>query len=94
MPLGAPVVGLFRSAAQDAIELPWSAMASKSGKPAVWIVDPASSSVSLRQVEVSGYETGRFAVRAGVSPGEIVVADGAKFLRSGQAVTYDNGAAK
>lgn len=94
MPLGAPVVGLFRSAARDAIELPWSAMTSKSGKPAVWIIDPASSSVSLRQIDVSDYETGRFAVRAGVSPGEIVVADGAKFLRPGQTVTYEKGVAK
>ncbi|AYG68496.1 MULTISPECIES: efflux RND transporter periplasmic adaptor subunit [unclassified Rhizobium] len=94
MQLGAPVVGLFRSTARDAIELPWSAMASKSGKPAVWIIDPASSNVSLRQIDVSGYETGRFAVRTGVSPGEIVVVDGTKFLRSGQAVTYDKGAAK
>ncbi|AYG63861.1 efflux RND transporter periplasmic adaptor subunit [Rhizobium jaguaris] len=94
MQLGAPVVGLFRSVARDAIELPWSAMTSKSGQPAVWIIDPTSSSVSLRQIDVSGYETGRFAVRAGVSPGEIVVVDGAKFLRPGQAVTYDKGAAK
>jgi multidrug efflux pump subunit AcrA (membrane-fusion protein) len=69
-------------------------MASKSGKPAVWVVDPSSSSVSLRQIDVSGYETGRFAVRTGVSPGEIVVADGAKFLRPGQTVAYDKGAAK
>ncbi len=94
MQLGAPVVGLFRSVARDAIELPWSAMTSKSGKPAVWIIDPTSSSVSLHQIDVSGYETGRFAVRAGVSPGEIVVVDGAKFLRPGQVVTYDKGAVK
>lgn len=94
MPLGAPVVGLFRSTARDAIELPWSAMASKSGKPAVWIVDPSSSNVSLRLVDVSSYETGRFAVRAGVSPGEIVVANGAIFLRPGQTVTYNKGAEK
>lgn len=94
MQLGAPVIGLFRSTARDAIELPWSAMASKSGKPAVWVVDPTSLSVSLRQIDVSNYETGRFAVRAGVSPGEIVVADGSKFLQPGQTVTYDKGATK
>jgi len=94
MPLGAPVVGSFRSVPQDTIELPWSAMASKGGEPAVWIVDPSSSSVSIRSVDVSNYETGRFAVRSGVSPGEIVVADGTKFLRPGEVVTYDKGGAQ
>ncbi|MBB3461258.1 efflux RND transporter periplasmic adaptor subunit [Rhizobium sp. BK377] len=94
MQLGAPVVGTFRSKAQNAIELPWSAMASKGGQPAVWIVDPASSSVSLRPVDVSDYETGRFAVRAGVSQGDIVVVDGTKFLRPGEVVAYGKGAAE
>ncbi|TCU38882.1 efflux RND transporter periplasmic adaptor subunit [Rhizobium azibense] len=94
MPLGAPVVGTFRSIPQDAIELPWSAMASKGGQPAVWVVDPSSFSVSIRPVEVSGYGTGRFAVRAGVSPGEIVVSDGTKFLRPNEIVSYDKEAAK
>ena len=94
MQLGAPVVGSFRSTAQDAIELPWSAMASKSGQPAVWIIDPASSSVSLHPIDVSDYETGRFAVRAGVSSGDIVVVDGTKFLRPGEVVTYDKEAAE
>lgn len=94
MQLGAPVVGSFRSVAQDAIELPWSAMASKSGQPAVWIVDPASSSVSLHPIDVSDYETGCFAVRAGVSPGDIVVVDGTKFLRPGEVVAYSKGAAE
>jgi len=94
MQLGAPVVGSFRSIAEDAIELPWSAMASKGGQPAVWIIDPSSSSVSIRPIDVSAYETGRFAVRAGVSPGDIVVVDGTKFLRSGEVVSYDKGAAK
>ena len=94
MQLGAPVVGTSRSKAQNAIELPWPAMASKGGQPAVWIVDPASSSVSLRPVDVSDYETGRFAVRAGVSQGDIVVVDGTKFLRPGEVVAYGKGAAE
>ncbi|AJD39454.1 efflux RND transporter periplasmic adaptor subunit [Rhizobium sp. SEMIA 4085] len=94
MSLGAPVVGSFRSITQDTIELPWSAMASKGGQPAVWVVDPSSSSVSIRPVDVSSYGTGRFAVRTGVSPGEIVVSDGTKFLRPNEVVSYDKEAAK
>lgn len=94
MQLGVPVVGTFRSAPQQAIELPWSAMASKAGSPAVWIVDPSSSKVSIRPVEVASYGTGKFSVRTGVSPGDIIVAQGTKFLRPGQLVSYDNGAAQ
>ncbi|WP_431323285.1 efflux RND transporter periplasmic adaptor subunit [Rhizobium sp. YTU87027] len=94
MQLGAPIVGSFRSVAENAIELPWSAMASKSGQPAVWIVDPTSSSVSMRPIDVSSYETGGFQVRAGVAPGDVVVVEGTKFLRPGEVVSYEKGAAK
>jgi RND family efflux transporter MFP subunit len=94
IPLGAPVVGRFNYVSQDVIQLPWSAMTSKDGKPAVWIVDPASSAVSARAVDVSGYETGSFIVKSGVSEGEVVVADGTKFLRPGEIVSYVKEASK
>jgi RND family efflux transporter MFP subunit len=94
IPLGAPVVGRFDYVSQDVIQLPWSAMTSKDGKPAVWIVDPASSAVSARAVDVSGYETGSFIVKSGVSEGEVVVADGTKFLRPGEIVSYVKEASK
>jgi RND family efflux transporter MFP subunit len=94
MQLGAAVVGIFRSASTNTIELPWSAMASASGQPAVWIVDPASSKVSIRPIEVSSYGTGRFSVRSGISSGDIVVSEGSKFLRPGQLVSFDKGSAQ
>ncbi|RDJ01361.1 efflux RND transporter periplasmic adaptor subunit [Rhizobium grahamii] len=94
IPLGAPVVGKFNYVPQDVIQLPWSAMTSKDGKPAVWIVDPASSAVSLRAIDVTGYETGSFITKSGVSAGEVVVTDGTKFLRPGEIVSYVKEAAK
>lgn len=94
IPLGAPVVGKFNYVPQDVIQLPWSAMTSKEGKPAVWIVNPASSAVSLRGVDVTGYETGSFIVKSGVSAGEVVVTDGTKFLRPGEIVSYVKEASK
>lgn len=94
MQLGAPVIGTFKTASRDAMELPWSAMASQGGNPAVWVVDPANSTASIRPIEVASYGTGRFAVKAGISPGEIVVSDGGKFLRPGQTVSYQKEAAK
>jgi RND family efflux transporter MFP subunit len=88
MPLGAAVSGTFHSEIRQAIELPWSAMASKAGNPAVWVVDPASSKVSIHPIEVSTYGTAKFDVTKGVNPGDIIVADGTKFLRPGQLVSY------
>jgi multidrug efflux pump subunit AcrA (membrane-fusion protein) len=94
IPLGAPVVGRFNYVSQDVIQLPWSAMTSKGGKPAIWIVDPASSAVSARAVDVAGYETGSFIVKSGVSEGDVVVTDGTKFLRAGEIVSYVKEASK
>ncbi|MEZ2126958.1 MULTISPECIES: efflux RND transporter periplasmic adaptor subunit [unclassified Sinorhizobium] len=94
MPLGAPVAGYFHLKRHDVIQLPWSAMASKSGQPAVWVVNPGSSAISMRPIEVGEYETGSFTVKSGVSPGDIVVSEGTKFLRSGEVVSYNSGAAK
>ncbi|WP_341769840.1 MULTISPECIES: efflux RND transporter periplasmic adaptor subunit [Agrobacterium] len=87
-PLGAPVVGRFAAPPLVAIALPWSAMTSFEGKPAVWVVDMASRTVALRPIIVSDYRTGDFSVASGVSPGELVVTEGGKFLRPEQAVTW------
>jgi RND family efflux transporter MFP subunit len=92
MPLGAAVAGTFHSATQQAIELPWSAMASKVGHPAVWVVDPSSSKVSIHSIDVSTYGTGKFGVSVGVAAGDLVVVNGTKFLRPGQVVSYGKGA--
>jgi RND family efflux transporter MFP subunit len=87
-PLGAPVVGRFTAPPVAAVALPWSAMTSVDGKPAVWVVDKASRTVALRPITVSDYRTGDFSVAAGVSPQELVVTEGGKFLRPEQAVTW------
>ncbi|MFS8054108.1 efflux RND transporter periplasmic adaptor subunit [Rhizobium sp. BR 317] len=94
MPLGAAVTGTFSMPSAEAIVLPWGAMASAGGQPAVWVVDPATSEVSLRKVQVAEYDTGQFAVSAGLKPHEIVVAEGGKFLRPGQHVDHSQEAAK
>ena len=87
MPLGAAVSGTFSYKPRDVILLPWGAMASRDGKPAVWLIDPASNQVSLVPVEVSDYETGKFSVTSGLKPKDLVVSDGGKLLRAGQAVS-------
>ena len=64
------------------------------GKPALWIVDKANNTVSLRPVEVLSFETGAALVSGGIEEGETYVADGTKLLRPGQTVAASEGAAQ
>ncbi|MCW2314759.1 RND family efflux transporter, MFP subunit [Rhodoblastus acidophilus] len=89
-PLGAAVIGRVIWRMADVVVLPWSALASASGKPAVWTVDPASSRIGLRPVTVASYESEYIVVKDGLKPGELVVAQGGKFLRENQIVRVQN----
>lgn len=94
MPLGAAVKGEFQYEPQPAMVLPWSAMSSKDGKPAVWVVDPASSKVALRVIEIEEYKTGNFIVKQGLKAGDVVVLEGAKFLRPDEQVAFEKVASR
>lgn len=83
---GDAIVGTIHSAGQDRIVLPWPAMTATEQGPAVWIVDPATHKVSLRQVTVLRYETGRIVLAGGVKAGEEVVGLGASLLFPGRLV--------
>lgn len=89
LPLGGAVAGYFRFSGEKMVSLPWSAMASKGGKPAVWVVDRQSSKTMLRQIEVADYQSEQFTIKTGVSPGDLIVTEGAKFLRTGESVSYN-----
>ena len=86
MTLGAPVIGSGRFKTRSVIALPWTALSTDGGQPAVWVVDPAIRSVSLRRVEIEAHEAGRILVRQGLEPGQIVVSRGQQLLRPGQVV--------
>lgn len=88
-PLGTPVVGQFRSARREGLILPSSAIASAMGAPAVWVVDTATCSVSLREVSVARYRTSDFIVTGGIAPQDLIVTEGGKFLKEGQAVAWE-----
>lgn len=90
--LGSAVVATGRYKPTKTMQLPWSAMASVSGQPAVWIIDPKAGSVSLRRIEVADYANERFTVRSGLSEGETVVTNGTKFLTAGEVVAYQGAA--
>jgi multidrug efflux pump subunit AcrA (membrane-fusion protein) len=58
-------------------------------KPAVWIIDPATSTASLTPVTIAGYEAGTVVIEGGLNSEERVVVDGGKLLSSGQPVRYE-----
>ncbi len=89
MMLGSPIVGEWRVKPVTKIILPWSALTAAQNGPAVWVVDPKTSVVSLKDIVVETYETNSFVVGTGLSVGERVVTDGGKLLRPGQLVKFD-----
>lgn len=65
------------------LSIPWVAMTSLNGAPAVWILNKETRTVTIRRVEVERYEVGVTLVRSGIETGEIIITDGARFLRDG-----------
>lgn len=86
MLLGSTVTGTLKIAGTPSISLPATALTTADGKPAVWIVDPAASTVSLRNVGILRHDPGTVTIEDGVSPGEVVVTAGVQALHPGQAV--------
>ncbi len=86
MRLGSTVNGRVHFGGTGGIELPASALTAADGAPAVWVVDPASSTVSLRTVEVARFNPASVSLAGGVEIGERVVTAGVQALRPGQEV--------
>jgi len=89
MTLGSAVAGTARSKPAAQITVPWTALMSLASKPAVWIVDPARKTASLKILEIGAYESDAVVIKRGLEPGDRVVVDGGKLLSSGQSVIYD-----
>ena len=58
MTLGSAIAGHRQRKPSSEIALPWSALAAAGSKPAVWTVDPATKTASLKPVTIGGYEAG------------------------------------
>ncbi|MGX1098714.1 efflux RND transporter periplasmic adaptor subunit [Amorphus sp. MBR-141] len=86
MGLGVAVIGTGHWPPQQLVSLPWTALTSSGGAPAVWVVDPQTARVSERQVVVERYRTGEVLLSGGLNSGETVVIRGGQFLREGQTV--------
>jgi RND family efflux transporter MFP subunit len=86
MLLGATVTGRMEVEAVPVIEIPATALTKFNQKPAVWIVDPSSLTVTIRNVEVLRFDPTTVAVSEGLDTGEVVVTAGVQALHPGQKV--------
>jgi RND family efflux transporter MFP subunit len=88
MTLGSAIAGTAGTKPATEITVPWTALMATGSKPAVWIVDPKTSTASLKPVIIGAYEAGAVLIEEGLEAGDRVVIDGGKLLSSGQPVTF------
>ena len=86
MRLGATVIGRLETNAGPIIDIPATALTRINQQPAVWIVDPSTSTVSIRNVDVLRFDQARVVVSQGLDTGEIVVTAGVQALHPGQKI--------
>jgi RND family efflux transporter MFP subunit len=86
MRLGATVTGTMQMDAVPMIEVPATALTKANGQPAVWVVDPANFTTSIRNVEVARFDPATVAVSGGLNVGDVVVTAGVQALHPGQKV--------
>jgi RND family efflux transporter MFP subunit len=86
MRLGSTVKGLLEISSPATLAAPASALTQAGASPAVWVVDPSTSTVSLRPVDILRFESDRVVLSQGLEPGEIIVTGGIQALHPGQRV--------
>jgi RND family efflux transporter MFP subunit len=86
MRLGATVVGRTQTDDGPIIEIPATALTRVNQQAAVWIVDPKSLTVSIRNVDVLRFDQAQVVVSQGLDAGEIVVTAGVQALHPGQKI--------
>lgn len=90
VPLGATAYVRFaakNTVAVPVVKVPTSALLKEGDGTAVWVFDPATSTVNTRTVQVLTADGNEVAIGAGLQPGDEVVAAGVHVLSPGQKVT-------
>ena len=90
--LGTAISVTLTSQVTPRSELPLSALLERDGKQQVWVIDPASKTVTTRDVAVIDRTDQTFILDAGVQPGERVVTAGVNSLKPGQKVAFEEDA--
>lgn len=84
--LGSTVTGTATFGDVRVIEVPAAALTRSETGPAVWVVDPATETVVLRDIVVDRFLAASVSVSEGLVPGDVVVTAGVQALRPGQPV--------
>ncbi len=84
--LGSTVVGRMVTDSVPVISVPGSALVRQGEQNAVWVVDPATSTVALRDIDIDSHDAARVVVAGGLEPGDVVVTAGVQALHQGQQV--------
>ena len=91
--LGMTASVLFGSTTDPSLVLlPLTALARDGSNAVVWVVDPKSSKVKMRQVSVGQFREDGVTVTAGLQPGDVVVTAGVHKLKPDQLVRIAQGA--
>lgn len=86
MALGSTVVGVLEKYSALVVAVPASALTVVGTDPAVWVIDQATSKVTLRRIGVLRFEYATVMVAHGLEAGEMVVSGGIQALYPGQIV--------
>lgn len=86
MRLGASVTGRVRFDPTRTISIPASALMETDQKPSVWIVDPSTLTVSLRNIKINRFTSDAVIVAEGLKPEDMIVTAGVQALHPGQKV--------
>ncbi len=84
--LGTTVTAAVATQASPGIELPVSALMERDRRTMVWIVDPATKTVSTKDVTVAAWNGSSVQIANGLTSGTRVVTAGVNSLSSGQTV--------
>lgn len=87
--LGSTITANLASGATTFVRLPASALLQKDGRDEVWIVDPKSATVSLREVRIAKPGEAFVDVLGGLEPAMRVVTAGVHSLTEGQSVKIE-----
>lgn len=83
--LGASVRATLHIPDQKRVSLPWQALSSAEGQPAVWVIDDEDR-VALQPVTVQRFSTSSVVLSGGIEEGQRVVVAGSQMLYPGRKV--------
>jgi RND family efflux transporter MFP subunit len=87
--LGSTVTTLIPGRPTHGFRLPATSILTSDDTSGVWLVDPATKSVTLRKVQIASNDDGSVDVTGGIEPGARVVTAGVHHLKEGQKVRLE-----